>query len=322
MARCSCFLAAAALVWSAISASGQATPPPSPEPDDAAFRLGAGDVIQVTALEAEEVSKAAIRINSDGYVNIPTIGRLKAADLTPEELQSEIADRLKRLIVNPDVSVSLVEGHSQPVSVLGAVKSPGVIQLQGRKTLIEVMSLAGGLREDAGYIARITRQKEYGPLPLPDAKDDPTGQYSVAQVNLQNVIEARDPGGNILMMPNDLISVPKAQMIYVIGDVNKPGEIALGDQKTVTVLQAIGIVAGLTRTAKPTEAKILRVTPESTTRVEVPVNLKSLLAGKISDVALKPEDILFVPNSLKKDLAYQVFQSLGASAGGAVYRVP
>ena len=231
-------------------------------------------------------------------------------------------DRLKRLIVNPDVSVSVVESHSQPVSVLGAVKSPGVIQLQGRKTLIEVMSLVGGLREDAGYVARITRQREYGPLPLPNATDDPTGQYSIAQVNLQNVIEARDPGGNILMMPNDLISVPKAEMVYVIGDVNRPGAIALGDQKTVTVLQAIGVVAGLTKTAKATEAKILRVTPGSTTRVEVAVNLKAMLAGKTSDIALRAEDILFVPNSLKKDLAYQTFQSLGGSASMMITRVP
>ena len=124
------------------------------------------------------------------------------------------------------------------------------------------------------------------------------------------------------MMPNDLISVPKAQMVYVIGDVLKPTAIALGDQKTLTVLQAMGIVAGYLRTAKPTEAKILRITPGSTTRSEVPVNLKSMLAGKTADVALKPEDILFVPNSLKKDLAYQVFQSLGGAAGMTVTRVP
>ena len=122
------------------------------------------------------------------------------------------------------------------------------------------------------------------------------------------------------MMPNDLISVPKAQMVYVIGDVLKPTAIALGDQKTLTVLQAMGIVAGFTKTAKPTEAKILRINPGSATRSEVPVDLKAMLAGKTADVALKPEDILFVPNSLKKDLAYQVFQSLGGASGMAVTR--
>jgi len=322
MARSSYFRAAAILLC-AIAANGQDAAPRSNTPiDNAAFQLGAGDVIQITAVDAEEVSKGPIRISSDGYINLPTLGRLKAADRTLEELQSAIADRLKRLIVDPDVSVSVVESHSQPVSVLGAVKTPGVIQLQGRKTLVEVMSLAGGLTEDAGYVARITRQKQYGSLPLANATDDPSGQYSVAEVNLQKVIEAQDPGGNILMMPNDLISVPKAQMVYVIGDVVKPTAIALGDQKTLTVLQAMGIVAGYARTAKATEAKILRIAPGSTTRTEVPVNLKAMLAGKTADIALKPEDILFVPNSLKKDLAYQTFQSLGGSASMMLYRVP
>jgi len=322
MARFNCFRAAAILIYS-IAASGQSAAPKSNTPtDNAAFQLGAGDVIQITAVDAEEVSKGPIRISSDGYINLPTLGRLKAADRTLEELQSAIAERLKRLIVDPDVSVSVVESHSQPVSVLGAVKTPGVIQLQGRKTLVEVMSLAGGLTEDAGYVARITRQKQYGSLPLTNASDDPSGQYSVAEVNLQKVIEAQDPGGNILMMPNDLISVPKAQMVYVIGDVVKPTAIALGDQKTLTVLQAMGIVAGYARTAKATEAKILRIAPGSTTRTEVPVNLKAMLAGKTADIALKPEDILFVPNSLKKDLAYQTFQSLGGSASMMLYRVP
>ena len=322
MARSSSFRVVAILFFSIVANGQGAAPAAGATPDNAAFLLGPGDVIQITAVDAEEVSKAPVRINSDGYINLPTIGRLKAADRTLEQLQFDIANRLKRLIVDPDVSVSVVESHSQPVSVLGAVKTPGVIQLQGHKTLIEVMSQAGGLAEDAGYIARITRQKQYGSLPLPGATDDPTGQYSVAEVNLQKVIEAQDPGGNILMMPNDLISVPKAQMVYVIGDVLKPTAIALGDQKTVTVLQAMGIAAGYTRTAKPTEAKILRITPGTTTRSEVPVDLKAMLAGKTADVALKPEDILFVPNSLKKDLAYQVFQSLGGAASMTVARVP
>jgi polysaccharide export outer membrane protein len=321
MKKCKALFAVATLFWG-IAASGQTSKSPNSQPSDATFRLGAGDVVKITAVEAEEISKEAIRISSDGYINLTTVGRLKAADLTVEELQFAIGERLKRLIVNPDVSVSVVESHSQPVSVLGAVRNPGVIQLQGRKTLIEVMSLAGGLREDAGYVARITRQKEYGPLPLRDATDDPTGEYSVAQVNLQRIIDAQDPGGNILMMPNDLISVPKAQMVYVIGDVNRPSGIALGDQKTVTVLQAIGIVSGLTKTAKSTDARILRINPGSTTRVQVTVNLKTMLSGKTADVPLQPEDILFVPNSLRKDLAYQVFQSLGGAATTPIYRIP
>ena len=220
-------------------------------------------------------------------------------------------------------SVSVIETHSQPVSVVGAVKTPGVFELQGRKTLLEIMSLAGGPRDDAGYTARITRQMEFGALPLEHSTTDPSGQFSVAQINLQQIMDARDPSGNIVMMPNDVISVPKAEMVYVIGDVLKPGGIALGDQRQVTVLQAISIASGLGKTAKSTDAKILRVNPSSTTRTEVPVNLKTILAGKTSDIALQAEDILFVPTSLKKDIALRSLESLGGSGlTSVIYRLP
>jgi polysaccharide export outer membrane protein len=323
MAKLSLVAITAALC--ALVASGQMAPPLSRAnsiPPAAAIRLGADDVLLIHAVEAEEISDKPVRIGADGFINLPLVGRVKAAGLTVEELQAELVHRLKRLIVDPDVTVSLTETHSQPVSVVGAVKNPGVIQLQGQKTFMEVMALAGGPRDDAGYTARISRRRELGALPLPRATTDPSGQFSVAEVNLQNIMEARDSSANIVIMANDVISVPKAQMVYVIGDVLRPGGIALADQKTVTVLQAIGIASGLTKTAKATEAKILRVSPGSTTRVEVAVNLKTMLAGKTTDVALKAEDILFVPNSLKRDLAYQVFQSLGGMATMPVTRLP
>src|ERR1700719_4098560 len=151
MAKRDIVLVSAALLLSAMCGSAQSAEAVSGSPaTDATFRLGAGDVIQITAVEAEEVSKGPVRISSDGYINLPTVGRLKAADSTIEELQAAISERLKRLIVDPDVTVSVVETHSQPVSVVGAVKTPGIIQLQGHKTLLEVLSMAGGPAEDAG----------------------------------------------------------------------------------------------------------------------------------------------------------------------------
>ena len=96
------------------------------------------------------MSDKPVRVGSDGYINLPTVGRVKVADRTTEEVQTEIVGRLKRLIVDPDVSVTVVETHSHPISVVGAVKTPGVFELQGRKTLLEVISLAGGPRDDAG----------------------------------------------------------------------------------------------------------------------------------------------------------------------------
>ena len=280
-------------------------------------------MIQITVVDAEEVSKGPVRIGSDGYINLPTIGRLKAADRTLEELQSAIAERLKRVIVAPDVSVSVVETHSQPVSVVGAVKTPGIVQLQGHKTLLEVLSLAGGPSDVAGYTLKITRAKEFGPLPLSNASSDAKGEYTIAEVNLQAIMDGRDPASNILMMPNDIVSVPKAQMVYVLGDVLKAGSIVLGDQKTVTVLQAISVASGLGKTAKATQAKILRLTPGSPKRTEITVNLKAMLNGKGNDIDMQAEDILYVPTSLAKDVTLKTVDSLGgAGVMSVLYRVP
>src|SRR5689334_13049662 len=135
-----------------LAATAQVTPSAEPR----TFRLGPDDVILVRAVDAEEISDKQIRVDAEGYINMPLVGRLHAAGLTVDELQVEMITRLKRTIRKPDVAVSLVETHSQPVSVVGAVKNPGIFQLQSRKTLIEVLSAAGGPRDDAGFVARIT----------------------------------------------------------------------------------------------------------------------------------------------------------------------
>jgi protein involved in polysaccharide export with SLBB domain len=127
-------------------------------------------------------------------------------------------ERLKPLIVSPNVSVSLTETHSQPFTVLGSVKTPGVYQLTGRKTLLDALSQCGGPTDDAGYTLRISRRKQSGPLPLPGAMPDPTGEFSIAEVSLQNILDSSNPSGNILLMPDDVISVPRDKWFYVIGD--------------------------------------------------------------------------------------------------------
>ena len=306
----------------------ETTPPATTSPAETAhsapvFRLGVDDIVQVRVVDSEELTDKSVRVGTDGSIILPTVGRIQAAGRTVEELQGDIVQRLKRLLVAPDVSVNVTETHSQPVSVVGAVHTPGVFQLQGPKTLVEVLSLAGGPREDAGYMARITRHKENGALPLPTTVSDGTGLYWVADVNLQRIMDARNPAENILVMPNDIVNVPKADMVYVIGDVQKAGAIALGDQKTVTVLQAVSIASGLGKAAKSTEAKILRITPGSTTRTEVTVNIKAMLAGKSSDVALEPDDILFVPTSLKKDIGLKTLEALGGTGvTSMIYKLP
>ena len=287
------------------------------------YALGPGDQITINALDAEEISGRPILIGSSGNIEVPLMGRVHAAGLTVEQLQAELTARLKTYVKDPQVSVNVTEMRSQPVSIIGSVGSPGVHQLEGHKTLVEMLSIAGGVRPEAGYELKITRQSEWGPIPLPTASVDPTGKYNIATVPMREIMELKNPEQNILIMPHDIISVPRGDVVYVIGEVLKTGSIVLGDQKEVSVLQALSMAGGLAKTAKPREAKILRPTPDSSTRVEVPVDLKAVLAGKNNDIAMHPEDILFIPTAGTKNASIQTLQAVIASSlGSIIYRIP
>jgi len=191
----------------------------------------------------------------------------------------------------PEVAVSIVEFRSQPVSIIGAVKNPSVHQLQGRKTLVEILSMAGGLSDDAGHSIKITRRHEWGPIPLKSAQDDLTGKFSLADVDLKAIREARNPEENIIICPQDVISVPRADMIYAIGQVQRSGGFVLKERETISVLQALSLAGGLDRAASPQKARILRPAAGTAARDEIPVNVRKIMSGQLSDVPLKSEDI-------------------------------
>jgi len=314
-------LVTVAMTLVALSALAQ----PADHPEGSLRRqyvLGPDDTISVHVTDADEISDKPIRVGSNGYITLPMVGRVEATGRTAEELEKELTARLKTYIRNPEVAVSVVEEHSQPVSVFGDVAAPGIHQLQGRKTLVEILSLAGGPRPDAGYSVKIVRQKEWGPIPLPNAVADPSGQFSVAEVNLKQITAAKNPAENILIMPNDVISVPRAEAVYVIGDVKKPGEFVLGEKTHVSVLQALAMASGVEKTAALSKARILRASASADLkRTEITVNLTKILQGKDEDVAMQPEDILLVPGSKTKTALIRGLESaLQIGSGIAIYR--
>jgi polysaccharide export outer membrane protein len=286
------------------------------------YTLGPGDQIVVRVTDVDEITDKPIPIDLRGNIDLPLVGRVAAAGLTTAQLEDAIADHLKKYLVDPDVSVYLAEMRSQPVSVLGAVQTPGVHQLEGEKTLFEVLSLAGGLRQDAGNTVKITRKLEWGRLPLPDAKDDSTGQFSVASVSVKDVMSASDPSENIIIKPEDVVSVPSADVIYAIGAVNKPGGYVLGVNQSLSVLQILSLAQGLEHTASTSNVKIMRLVPGTSTRAEIPVDLKKILDGKGSDMPLQADDILFVPNSKSKTVAYRTVEALAQGSTLLFYRIP
>jgi polysaccharide export outer membrane protein len=296
-----------------------------PAPQEAllhsSYVLGPDDQLIIRALDAEEISEKPVRIDLNGFIRLPMVGRVRAAGLTVEQLESELDTRLKEFIKEPEVAVSVTEFRSQPVSVIGAVKRPGVHQLQGRKTLIEMLSLAEGLEQDAGYSIKITRRLEYGRIPLPTAVDDATGQYSVAAVELTSVMEARNPEENVLIKPFDVISVPRAEMVYVIGKVKRSGGFVLRERESVSVLQALSLAEGLDRAAAPQSAKILRQRRDGGQRIEIAVNVKKIMEGKADDMPMQAQDILFIPTSATKNAALRAAEaSIQVGTGLLIYR--
>jgi polysaccharide biosynthesis/export protein len=287
------------------------------------YLLGPGDQLEISAPELTELANKQVRVDGEGDIEVPMGGRVHVAGLTAKQTEEQLNKVLSRYIRQPQVVVSIAEVRSQPVSVLGAVNAPGVHQVQGHKTLLEMLASAGGIRQDAGYSVRITRELEWGCIPLPNARLDTTGKFSVAELNLKKIMEAKNPEENIQIFPHDVISVPKAEMVYVIGDVRRSGGFVLGEHQSMSVLQALSLAEGLNSTADSRHARILRLEHNADQRVEVAVDVKRILNGKGPDVPLQGDDILFVPGSTGKKAAVRALEAaVQTGTGLAIWRMP
>jgi polysaccharide export outer membrane protein len=294
-------------------------PAPTSRPEYVSqYVMGPGDQIKIWALGVEEISDKPVRINPSGDIDLPLVGRVHAAGLTVEELKTALKQRLTAEVREPQVSIDIVEFGSQPVSVMGAVNHPGVLQLSGRKTVVELLSLAGGLRPDAGPYVKISRSTKWGEIPLPNAHVDPSGNFSVAELRVRDLLAAANPAENVLIRPHDVVTVPTAEMVYVVGAVKKPGAFALNERESVSILQAISMAEGLGPTPKPQASKILRIVPGRNERKEIPIDLNRVMTGKNEDIALRANDILFVPDSTAKKAAGKALDALIGTASGVV----
>ena len=155
---------------------------------------------------------------------------------------------------------------------------------------------------------------------MPKAQLDASGQFSVAEVDLKKILE--DPEENIQIYPHDVVSVPKAEMVYVIGEVKRAGGFVLGEHQSISVLQALALAEGLNTTADARHAQILRLEPNATEREEMAVDLKDVLRGKKSDVALRGDDILFIPTSTGRKATLRAIEAAVQAGTFAVWRIP
>lgn len=206
------------------------------------YLLGADDQLTVTVVDLEtDFTDKTFTINGSGDVTLPHAGRIHAAGLTTVALENEIRARLGHVLKDPQVVVTVSTFGTHPVSILGAVNTPGMRDIQNGKTLFEVLSLAGGLRPDAGYLIHISRDAAFGLLPLPGAQMDPAGRVSTATIKVKDIMDAANPAANIPIMPGDTISVPKADIVYAVGSVTKPGGFPLNEHETLSALQVLSL---------------------------------------------------------------------------------
>ena len=289
--------------------------PPHTDPDLESYRLGVNDSINIKCINLAEFTDTPIRIDTDGQISLPLIGRIQAAGLTVKQLEQDVTKRLSIYVIDPLVLVRLDAPRSQPVSVIGAVNKPGVQQLEGTKTLLELLSLAGGLEQDAGHVVKLTRRREWGAIPLANASEDETHAFSVAEIDLKQLVDAKVPAENIVIRPYDVISVPRAELVYVVGDVRKPGGFTLAQKESLSVLKALSLAEGLQPTAMSSKAKILRQ-DGAANHTEVPVNLAKVLSGKEEDIAMRPGDVLFVPNNKARSVGLKAVDSMLSLTNG------
>jgi polysaccharide biosynthesis/export protein len=283
-----------------LAQAGQAeNPANAPVSDQMNTVVGPDDSVTIEVLDSDEISKTW-RVSTQGDLSLPLIGTIHAAGLTAEQLKEKLTAELKRYIRDPQVTVYIADVRSQPVTLAGAVHRPGTFQLEGPKTLLEVLMM--GLGPDAaGPTLIVSRPVESGPIPLPDAHLDSTGQRYTVELKLSEVLNPATAASNLKILPNDVISVSnQRRLVYIIGEVTRPGAIELVTQDQVSVMQVLAAAGGLTKMAAPRHSQIMRLESQGTYKKIASVDLKRVMTGKDEDRLLVAGDIIVVPSSVLK----------------------
>jgi polysaccharide export outer membrane protein len=279
--------------------SAQTQKTPGPDADQAPrITIGAGDQLDIEVFDTPELSGLA-RVSQTGEVNLVVLGNVQVAGLTPNQAARKIESELKSrgILIDPHVTVSIGEYASQGATVTGEVHAPGVYPTLGSRKLLEMIALAGGVTMTAGRTATIIHH------------DDPQHPQDIALVPNNNSLGAQE---NPVILPGDTVVIDKAGIIYILGDVGKAGGYLIDNNARLSLIQALTLAGGWTRTSAQSKVILVRQVPEG--REEIKLDLAHMIRGKQADIKVNNGDILFVPSSLGKIFAYQ---GIGAVVTGA-----
>lgn len=282
------------------------------------YRIAPGDVVSVTVLEASEMG-GKFRVNENGDL-------LMAAVPTPIHAEgktlAELSHAIKQAFIDanqlrdPSINVYVEEFHGRTVTVTGAVAHPSVYPIPPHTTVLEAVALAGGLLPTAGATVTIVRGEA-------SAEATGTAVGSVEIIDLNRLVKGKDTSANTRVYKGDVVNVPSAEFVYVVGAVTKPGGFAMPDPVSgISVVQAVAMAEGFTSVAATHHGVIIRQSTSDTARREIPVDIGNILSAKETDVRLAANDILYVPDSLgKKSLKLIGDAAIAAVSGIAIYGV-
>jgi len=271
--------------------------------------IGPGDQVDVEVFDTPELSGPA-RVSQTGEVNLPVIGNIQIAGLTPNQAARKIEYELKShgILIDPHVTVSIAEYASQGATLTGEVHAPGVYPTLGSRRLLDMIALAGGVTTSAGRVATIIH------------RNDPQHPQNVILVPNNNSLGAQE---NPVILPGDTVVVGRAGIIYILGDVTRAGGYLVDNNEHLSLLQVLSLAGGWTKTSAQSKVILIRKVPEG--REEIKLDLSHMVHGEQADIKVANGDILFVPSSIGKIFAYQGIGAVVSGAQqaivyGAVYR--
>ncbi len=260
------------------------------------YKIGPEDLIEVSVFEEEKLNKT-VRVSSQGNISLPLLGILRVKGLTANELEKEIRELLaEKYLQDPHVGVFIKEYRSQRISVMGAVDKPGPYDVTGQKTILSILGMAGGLKEDAGPLLFLIRPPQPEEEVSQGEKSSEPIKPNTFVIDLEELLVKGDLSLNLPLVHGDVINIPISGKIFVGGEVNKPGGFPLKGKK-VTVGQAIAMAEGLKPEAKGGEAKIFRHSGKGNEREILSADIYAIQKGHSEDIVLRENDILVVPKS-------------------------
>ena len=282
---------------------------------DDRYRIGAGDVLDVRIYNRPQLSRDGVRVEGNGIIRMPLIeGDIKAACLTEGELAKDISTRYAKFYKNLQVDVFIKEYNAQQVAVIGAVNDQSRFKLQRRVRLLELLTYAKGPSIRAGQTINIVHSSSASPC----KESSDTDSSAFTSYKLSDVLQG-DPRSNPYLEAGDIVTVPEADQVYIVGNVFQPLTIPL--REPITLTRAIAMAGGLKQDTRKDKIRVLRQEPGSTARKELTVDLSAIEKKNSEDLALLPNDIIDVPTSAGKSFLRGLFQGFVPSVGQLPVRV-